>query len=55
MLRDLFALYSADAQLLPPEFACQADPSRAVADYMAGMTDRHALREHQRLTGKQLF
>ncbi len=55
VLRDLFALYSADAQLLPPEFACQADPSRAVADYMAGMTDRHALREHQRLTGKQLF
>ena len=28
---------------------------RAVADYIAGMTDRFALREHQRLTGRALF
>ena len=28
---------------------------RAVADYIAGMTDRFALREHQRLTGQVLF
>ncbi len=55
VLRDLFALYIGDARLLPQEFACQADHPRAVADYMAGMTDRYALREHQRLTGKQLF
>jgi dGTPase len=26
-----------------------------VADYIAGMTDRFALREHQRLTGRVLF
>jgi dGTPase len=55
VLRDLFALYLADARLLPPEFASQADHPRACADYMAGMTDRYALREHHRLTGKQLF
>jgi len=55
VLRDLFALYIGDARLLPTEFASQADHPRAVADYMAGMTDRYALREHERLTGKQLF
>ena len=33
-----------------------ADPlARAVADYIAGMTDRFAAREHHRLTGKKLF
>lgn len=28
---------------------------RAVADYIAGMTDRFAAREHERLTGQQVF
>ena len=28
---------------------------RRVADYVAGMTDRFALREHERLTGKRLL
>jgi dGTPase len=28
---------------------------RTVADYVAGMTDRFAMREHQRLTGRRLF
>jgi dGTPase len=32
-----------------------ADRPRAVADYIAGMTDRFALREHHRLTGRRLF
>jgi dGTPase len=26
-----------------------------VADYIAGMTDRFALREHHRLTGRRAF
>jgi len=26
-----------------------------VADYIAGMTDRYATREHERLTGRRLF
>lgn len=29
--------------------------ARDVADYIAGMTDRFALREHERLTGERLF
>jgi dGTPase len=33
----------------------QAERNRAIADYIAGMTDRFALREHERLTGRRLF
>ena len=28
---------------------------RVVADYIAGMTDRYASREHERLTGRKLL
>jgi dGTPase len=35
--------------------ATPTDLHRAVADYVAGMTDRFALREHVRLTGQRLF
>lgn len=55
VLRDLFALYHGDRSLLPAEHGTGADLPRACADYIAGMTDRFALKEHQRLTGKQLF
>lgn len=55
VLRDLFAAYLADPQQMPADFATQADLHRACADYIAGMTDRYAIREHQRLTGKTLF
>ncbi|XHS80054.1 deoxyguanosinetriphosphate triphosphohydrolase [Burkholderiaceae bacterium UC74_6] len=55
VLRDLFAHYMNDAAALPPEFAANPDQPRAIADYIAGMTDRYALKEHQRLTGKRLF
>ena len=27
----------------------RADKARAIADYIAGMTDRYAMREHRRL------
>ena len=37
------------------EFQQAVDRPRAVADYIAGMTDRFALKEHQRLTGQALF
>ncbi|WP_457350039.1 deoxyguanosinetriphosphate triphosphohydrolase [Roseateles sp. P5_D6] len=55
VLRDLFAAYSSDATQMPADFAERADRERACADYIAGMTDRFAIREHQRLTGKTLF
>ena len=40
---------------LPPEYLRPDDPARALADYIAGMTDRFAIREHMRLTGRRLF
>ena len=52
---DLFQAYAAAPAEMPPDFAQAADRHRAVADYIAGMTDRFALREHQRLTGRDVF
>jgi dGTPase len=51
IVRELFEAFLGDARLLPPEFQgrAQADPARAIADYVAGMTDRYAIREHRRL------
>jgi dGTPase len=55
VLRDLFQAYLADSARLPADFAGSEDHARACADYIAGMTDRFALREHERLTGQRLF
>jgi len=52
---ELFAAYVAAPQEMPADYAGADDRHRAVADYIAGMTDRFALREHQRLTGRELF
>ena len=52
---ELFERYLNHPQDLPAYFAQQADLPRAVADYVAGMTDRFALKEHLRLTGRQVF
>ncbi|MGA8513345.1 MAG: deoxyguanosinetriphosphate triphosphohydrolase [Burkholderiaceae bacterium] len=49
IVRDLFAAYTGQPQQLPASYAQQANQPRAVADYIAGMTDRHAQREHERL------
>jgi dGTPase len=54
-VRELFAAYLDRPAEMPPEHAGRARRERAVADYIAGMTDRFALREHQRLTGRVLF
>jgi dGTPase len=37
--------------LLPPQYQAEniAERPRMVADYIAGMTDRYAMREHRRL------
>ena len=56
----LFALYIDDPdQMAAPGTAMDASTDtglqRRVADYVAGMTDRFALREHERLTGKRLL
>jgi len=53
--RELFEAYLSAAGEMPEDFASREDRHRAVADYVAGMTDRFALREHQRLTGRWAF
>ncbi len=55
VVRELFTAYLQRPEQMPPEHAAQPRRERAVADYIAGMTDRFALREHQRLTGQVLF
>ena len=55
VVRDLFAAYRADPAQMQAGFAVRADQARAVADYIAGMTDRFAVREHERLTGQRLL
>lgn len=55
VVRDLFAHYCQQPQAMPAEFAERPDRERAVADYIAGMTDRFALREHHALTGRRVL
>jgi len=51
IIGDLFNTFMADHRLLPPQFQHQAEAerARAVADYIAGMTDRYAIREYRRI------
>ena len=55
IVRELFDFYAEDAGRMPPEFAAMAagqdasGQARVVADYIAGMTDRYAIAEHDRL------
>jgi dGTPase len=62
VVRDLFAAYLESPHEMNAGFAEQAASAdggpvraRAVADFIAGMTDRFAAREHERLTGRRLF
>ena len=57
IITELFDAFIAEPNLLPPVYQLPADAStsakahqaRKVADYIAGMTDRYAMREHRRL------
>jgi len=51
IVRDLFDAFMSDVRLLPPQYQLRAhaDQPRAIADYIAGMTDRYAIKEHRRL------
>ncbi|MGK6309989.1 deoxyguanosinetriphosphate triphosphohydrolase [Variovorax sp. DT-64] len=53
VVRELFAAYIDDARQMPASYTQRDDRHRAVADYIAGMTDRFAIREYERLTGRQ--
>ena len=62
VVRSLFAIYRAQPQEMKPQFAARAQAAasdaaqaRVVADFIAGMTDRYASREHARLTGERLW
>ena len=55
VVKELFELYLSRCDCLPPEWQEEArgrgarERARVVADYIAGMTDRFALAEHQKL------
>ncbi len=58
LIHDLFAAFESEPRLMPENYQRHADAiaahdphalQRAIADYIAGMTDRHAIREHHRL------
>ena len=55
-VKELFAIYMSDALQMPLEFSAAAAEqdevvrARVVADYIAGMTDRYAISEHERIT-----
>ncbi|MGJ7554190.1 deoxyguanosinetriphosphate triphosphohydrolase [Variovorax sp. RB3P1] len=53
VVRELFDAYLARSAEMPDGYAERDDRHRAVADYIAGMTDRFAMREHERLTGRR--
>ncbi|MGS5088709.1 deoxyguanosinetriphosphate triphosphohydrolase [Hydrogenophaga sp. A37] len=55
VVSELFALYLGQPHELPLGQEPDQPGARAVADYIAGMTDRFAIREHQRLSGTVLF
>jgi dGTPase len=51
IISELFQAFMGDSRLLPPQFVPQSEQSKArlVSDYIAGMTDRYAIREHRRI------
>jgi dGTPase len=55
VLHELFEAYVQAPEEMQAGFANRDDQHRAVADYISGMTDRFAVREHERLTGRKVF
>ena len=58
IVRELFACYVERPELMGSALRPAVNglsPEHAVADYLAGMTDRLAAREHERLTGRRVF
>jgi len=57
IVTDLFSIFMGEPQLLPPDYqvlsASESEghdaQARKIADYIAGMTDRYAMREYRRL------
>ena len=62
VVRDLFNAYMQEPERMKPRFVQRArdanpisDRARVVADFIAGMTDRYAAREHEQVTGLRLL
>ncbi len=62
VVAELFAAYMVEPERMKPRFVQRARAAegvsaraRVVADFIAGMTDRYAAREHERLTGRRLL
>ncbi|RFP10153.1 MULTISPECIES: deoxyguanosinetriphosphate triphosphohydrolase [unclassified Duganella] len=53
IVRELYHAFMAEPVLLPPDYQDKSGDvgkqARKIADYIAGMTDRYAIREHRRL------
>jgi dGTPase len=53
IVRELYEAFMAEPVLLPPDYQDgsgePARQARKIADYIAGMTDRYAIREHRRI------
>ncbi|RSZ55410.1 deoxyguanosinetriphosphate triphosphohydrolase [Massilia atriviolacea] len=53
IVRELFEAFMAEPVLLPPDYQLASGDltrqARKIADYIAGMTDRYAIREHRRI------
>ncbi len=51
IITSLFEAFMEEPRLLPPEYQHKArqDKARTIADYIAGMTDRYAMKEYHRL------
>jgi dGTPase len=51
IVRELFEAFFDQPRLLPEEHRreAQTEQTRAIADYIAGMTDRYAMLEYRRL------
>jgi len=58
VVRELFDAFMTDPVLLPTDYQVQGDAmkqARKIADYIAGMTDRYAIREHKRIFSLDQF
>lgn len=62
MVQELFAAYMQEPERMKPRFVQRAhlagtlhERARVVADFVAGMTDRYAAHEHERITGVRLL
>ena len=57
IIKALFEAFMDDPNLLPPQYQdkVRQDQARTIADYIAGMTDRYAMKEYRRLfSGEEL-